>query len=81
MPRLRALFYRRLEAQEEAEAHELALPEEGDVVIDEGNGTGTSGPLLLATLKAQIASLTVRTWGRSFAVYASFRFGVCRGQV
>jgi hypothetical protein len=58
MQRVRAIYLRSLEA--EAEEHELALPGESDVTV-EGSGTGgASGPLLLATLKAQIASLTVR---------------------
>lgn len=51
MPRLRVLYYRRTlpSTVEEAGAHELELPDD-----DEENGGG------LVTLKARVASLTVR---------------------
>lgn len=55
MPRLRVLHYRSL-ASTAPEAHELELPGERDVTI-EGHGGAV---MHLATVKAQITSLTVR---------------------
>lgn len=57
MPRLRVVFHRALNPPpSEPEQHELEIPGVDDVTIEGAPG----GPLLLATLKAQVASITVR---------------------
>lgn len=54
MPRLRLIWHRALNPPSAPEQHELQIPGADDVTIEGG------GPLLLATLKAQISSITVR---------------------
>lgn len=64
MPRLRVFHYRALNPPADPEEHELELLPAGDDAVADG-----ATPLLLATVKAQVASITVRTAGLCAYVY------------